>query len=165
MTGRSRKRERCGAGAWLHIYCDGAARGNPGPAGIGGIAKNEQGAVIVEVSEFLGETTNNVAEYNALIRILEECSGRGYECVRIYTDSELMANQITGGFKVKSGALRPLHAGVKALLDGYREVQVEHIPREKNIECDRLANVAIDEGLAGLRRPILETGGENQLFD
>ena len=165
MTGRSKKRERCGGGTWLHVYSDGAARGNPGPAGIGGVAKNERGTVVVEVSEYLGDATNNVAEYHALIRILEECAGRGYECVKVYTDSELMANQVTGGFKVKSKALRPLHAGVKALLEGYREVQVEHIPREKNIECDGLANIAIDEGLAGRRGPILKTGVENQLFE
>jgi ribonuclease HI len=165
MTGRSRKRERRGAGARLYVYSDGAARGNPGPAGIGGIARDEEGTVMLEVSEYLGNATNNVAEYYALIRILEECAGSGNECITVCTDSELMANQVTGGFKVKSKALRPLHARVKALLEGYRVVQVEHIPREKNIECDRLANRAIDEGLAGLRRPILKSGGEDQLFE
>jgi ribonuclease HI len=165
MTGRSNAPEERGAGGRISVYSDGAARGNPGPAGIGGIARDDRGTIIVEVIEYLGEATNNVAEYHALIRILEECAGRGYERIRVYTDSELVANQVAGGFKVKSKDLRPLNARVKALLEGYRQVQVEHIPREKNIECDRLANVAIDEGLAGIRKPVLKTYGEDQLFE
>jgi ribonuclease HI len=88
MTGRSRKRERRGAGARLYVYSDGAARGNPGPAGIGGIARDEEGTVMLEVSEYLGNATNNVAEYYALIRILEECAGSGNECITVCTDSE-----------------------------------------------------------------------------
>jgi ribonuclease HI len=165
MTGRSDGSGGPGAGGWISVYSDGAARGNPGPAGIGGIARDERGAVVSEVSEYLGETTNNVAEYHALIRILEECVGCGYESVKVYTDSELVANQVAGGFKVKSKDLKPLNARVKALLEGFRQVQVEHIPREKNIECDRLANLAIDDGLAGKRRPVLKTCGDDQLFE
>jgi ribonuclease HI len=152
-----------GSGGWLHLYSDGAARGNPGPAGIGGQAKNSNGRVLLEVREYLGETTNNVAEYHALIRVLEESESLGYDRVKIHADSELVVNQVAGGFKVKSKALRPLVARVKGLLEGYGAVQVEHIPRAKNIECDRLANRAIDEGIAGLRKPILE-GEEGALF-
>lgn len=152
-----------GEGDWLIVFSDGAARGNPGPAGIGGQARDDKGKVLLEVREFLGETTNNVAEYHALIRVLEAAAGLGYGCVRIYTDSDLLANQVTGGFKVKSESLRPLVARVRSLLEAYRAVQVEHVPREKNTACDRLANRAIDEGLAGLREPILGEG-ERSLF-
>lgn len=163
MTVGARKKEPGVSDEWLHVYSDGAARGNPGPAGIGGQAMNRRGDILVEVREFLGETTNNVAEYHALIRVLEACAGLGYQRLMVHTDSELMANQVTGAFKVKSQSLRPLVALVKALLEGYRLVQVEHIPREKNIECDRLANLAIDEGLAGTRAPILDED-EGALF-
>ncbi len=79
----------------------------------------------------------------------------GYARVRINTDSELVANQVSGGFKVKSAALRPLVARVRALLEPYSRVEVRHIPREKNYECDALANRAIDEWLAGSRDPVL----------
>ena len=163
MSVGAREQEPGGFGEWLHICSDGAARGNPGPAGIGGQARDRRGDILVEVREYLGETTNNVAEYHALIRVLEECAGLGYQRLKVHTDSELMANQVTGVFKVKSQSLRPLVARVKALLEGYRVVQVEHIPREKNIACDRLANIAIDEGLAGTRAPILDED-EGALF-
>ena len=157
------ERGKKAAGGWLYIYSDGAARGNPGPAGVGGQVKDGSGRVLLEVSEYLGEATNNVAEYHALIRILEKAGGLGYERVRIRTDSELLANQVTGGFKVKSSSLKPLLARIKALLAGFRHVEVEYIPREKNFACDALANRAIDEGLSGLKEPILEPG-EGALF-
>jgi ribonuclease HI len=165
MTGRTNASGERGVGGRISVYSDGAARGNPGPAGIGGIARDDRGALVVEVSEYLGEVTNNVAEYHALIRVLEECEGRGYESVNVFTDSELVANQVAGGFKVKSRDLKPLNARVRALLEGYRLVQVEHIPREKNIECDRLANRAIDDGLAGRLKPVIKAYGEEQLFE
>ncbi len=138
----------------LQVYSDGAARGNPGPAGIGGQARGPDGELLLELHEYLGEATNNVAEYRALIRTLEAAAGLGYRCLEVHTDSELLANQVTGGFKVKSEALKPLAARVKGLFEAYRQVQVEHIPRAKNYECDRLANRAIDEGLAGMLEPV-----------
>ena len=127
---------------------------------VGGQARGPDGELLLEVSEFLGEATNNVAEYLALIRLLEAARVLKYQGVIVRTDSELMANQVSGGFKVKSAALKPLVARVKALLAPYRVVEVEHIPREKNTECDRLANRAIDEGIAGMREPILGEGEE-----
>jgi ribonuclease HI len=157
------KRGHKAEGSRLHVYSDGAARGNPGPAGIGGQVTDERGRVLLEVSEYLGEATNNVAEYQALIHVLEKARGFGYERISIHTDSELLANQVTGGFRVKSKALKPLLGRIKALLAGFRQVEVEYIPREKNIACDRLANRAIDEGLAGGKKPILEPG-EGTLF-
>ena len=157
------KKGRKAEGDRLHVFSDGAARGNPGPAGVGGQAVDGRGRVLLEVSEYLGETTNNVAEYYALIRILERTAGLGYERLSIHTDSELLANQVTGGFRVKSKALKPLLGRIKELLAGVRQVEVEYIPREKNIACDALANRAIDEGLSGQKKPILEPG-EGTLF-
>lgn len=144
----------------LEVYSDGASRGNPGPAGIGGVARDSSGRMVTSVLAYLGETTNNVAEYHALIAILEDVKGLGYDRVRVNTDSELVANQVSGGFKVKSQALRPLVARVRALLEPYSRVEVRHIPREKNYECDALANRAIDEGLAGSREQVLAPGDD-----
>ncbi len=152
-----------GAGDWLEVCSDGAARGNPGPAGAGGLAKDPSGAVLVEVCEYLGEATNNAAEYKALILVLQRSAPLGFRRLRIRTDSTLVANQLTGGFRVKSAGLKPLAARARALLEPYAEVQVEAVPREKNIECDRLANKAIDEGLAGARKPVL-VEEEDSLF-
>ena len=141
---------------FLNVCSDGASRGNPGPAGAGGMARDESGRVLARVSDFLGVTTNNVAEYVALIRILEESCDLGYENVRITLDSDLVVNQVRGGFKVKSKSLAPLLSRVKSLLSTYRVVEVEHIPREKNTECDGLANKAIDDGLAGRKQPVIQ---------
>ena len=160
MSVSEKARHSRAAMGWLSVYSDGAARGNPGPAGIGGQAKDESGKLLLEVSEFLSEATCNVAEYYALIAILEAGKGLGYDRVRVYTDSELLANQVTGIYKVKSKTLRPLHHRVKALLEGFQAVEVEHIPREKNTACDALANRAIDEGLSGVGKAVLEPGDE-----
>jgi ribonuclease HI len=148
---------------WLKVSSDGASRNNPGPAGAGGQALDPEGNVILEVSEFLGRATNNVAEYHALIMVLEASRDLGYTRIKVFTDSQLVANQVTGGFKVKHPGLRPLVARARALLDEYREVEVQYVPREKNIECDALANKAIDEGLLGLKEPVLKPE-EDSLF-
>jgi ribonuclease HI len=148
----------------LTVFSDGASRGNPGPAGIGGRAVNGEGEVVAEVCEYLGETTNNVAEYLALITILESVAPLGFQKVRVLTDSVLVAEQVKGGFKVKSPALKPLAGRVRSLLESYREVEVTHVPREKNTECDLLANRAVDEGLAGLREPLIEQVKDSRLF-
>lgn len=152
---------------WLTIYSDGGSRGNPGPAGIGGQALGESGTVLLEVCEFLGVATNNVAEYQALIRILEESSKLGFLKVRIRTDSELVAYQVTGVYKIKSKKIAPLVERVKALLEPYEEVEVLAVPREENTESDRLANKAIDMGLAGETEPLLNEytrGKQDNLF-
>lgn len=133
----------------LLISSDGAARGNPGPAGIGGVARDESGKLIAEVSEYIGNATNNVAEYQALIRILESVENLGYSRIRILTDSELVANQVSGGFKVKNSHLKGLVERVKSLLGKYEDVEIVSVPREENAYCDKLANRAIADGLAG----------------
>lgn len=142
-------------GEWLYIYSDGGARQNPGPAGAGGLARNENGEVLAEISEFLGRATNNVAEYWALILILKESRALGYHRVRVRVDSTLVANQVTGAWRIKNQDLKPLVGKVRGLLDEYVEVEVKSIPREKNSECDALANKGIDDGLLGIKEPLL----------
>jgi ribonuclease HI len=155
---------RQNAGApWLIVHTDGASRNNPGPAGAGATARDEDGNLLLEVSEFLGKATNNVAEYYALILMLEACRELQYSRLRVYTDSQLMANQVTGGFRVKHKGLQPLAARVSSLFEDYSEVEVQYIPREKNTECDALANKAIDDGLLGLKEPLLGSG-DSTLF-
>jgi ribonuclease HI len=130
------------------INCDGAARGNPGPAGAGAIVVDEEGAVLAEVAEGLGETTNNVAEYTAVIRGLEEAKRLGAHEVLLRSDSQLLINQLTGRYRVKAPHLQPLHRRVRALLVGFAKVDLEHVPRERNVDADRLANLGVDRWLA-----------------
>ena len=134
--------------ARVTINCDGAARGNPGPAGAGAIVVDEEGAVLAEVAEGLGETTNNVAEYTAVIRGLEEAKRLGAHEVLLRSDSQLLINQLTGRYRVKAPHLQPLHRRVRALLVGFAKVDLEHVPRERNAEADRLANLGVDRWLA-----------------
>ena len=126
------------------IYVDGAARGNPGPAGAGIFITDDSGKSVVELSKYLGVATNNVAEYNALIFAMEEAIKRGMKDISINTDSQLLARQLGGQYKVKNANLKELHAKITGMLDSFNEVAITHIKREKNQEADRLANEAID---------------------
>jgi len=128
----------------LDIYIDGASRGNPGNAGAGVVIKNKKGEVIKSLKKFLGETTNNVAEYMSLILALKEAKKLGCESVSIYSDSKLMVNQIKGIYKVRDEKLNRLKKKVDELLGAFRLERIEFIPREENREADRLANSAID---------------------
>lgn len=128
----------------LTIYVDGASRGNPGEAGIGVLIKTNDGRVLKETGKYLGKTTNNEAEYHALIAALKEAKSLGATSVKIFADSELMVKQINGEYKVKSAGLSPLYKEAKALLMGFNRYDIMHIDREKNTEADRLANIAID---------------------
>lgn len=128
----------------LHIYIDGAARGNPGPAGIGIVITDDNGKVIDTLSRYLGETTNNISEYTALIFGMEEARSRKAKELVINTDSELLAKQLGGEYKVKSSALKDLYKKVKTLLANFEEVRINQIDREKNKQADKLANRAID---------------------
>lgn len=131
----------------LYCYIDGAARGNPGPAGIGVIITDQDGAVLREIARYLGETTNNVAEYRAILAALEEALRRGAEEVVIYSDSELLVRQLLGTYRVRSAHLLPLFRRARELMGRFRRVTVRHIGRERNARADRLANRAIDEKL------------------
>lgn len=126
-------------------YTDGAARGNPGPSGAGAILRDAaDGAVVAEIAEGLGWATNNVAEWTAVRLALEKALALGATHVDLRMDSELVARQITGVYRVKHPDLKPIHAAVMAMLRGLQGYTVGHVPRELNREADRLSNVAID---------------------
>ena len=130
------------------INCDGAARGNPGPAGAGAVVVDDAGQVLAEVAEGLGETTNNVAEYTAAIHGLEEAERLGAARVLLRSDSQLLINQLTGRYRVKTAHLVPLHRRIRQLVTSFQQVTFEHVPREHNVEADRLANLGVDTWLA-----------------
>ena len=127
------------------LHTDGASRGNPGQAGLGVVIAAEDGQVLTELSEYLGTVTNNSAEYQALIRGLEEAKNLGATEVEVFTDSELMTRQIGGQYKVKNAGLIPLYQKAKSLLNGFKVGQVNHVRREYNKAADKLANIAIDQ--------------------
>ena len=129
----------------LLIHTDGAARGNPGPAGAGAILRDAAtGEVLAEVARGLGRATNNVAEWTAVRLALEEARRLGASRVDLRMDSELVARQITGIYRVKHPDLKPIHAAVMGLLRGFEGYTIGHVPRELNKDADRLSNVAID---------------------
>lgn len=130
----------------LTIHVDGGARGNPGPAGAGVVIHDQPGGLIFEGGYFLGEQTNNVAEYTALLRALERVQQRGAQNAIIYSDSELLVRQLTGVYQVKSPRLIGLFRQVQMLLLKIPRWSVRHIPREANVRADELANLAMDHG-------------------
>jgi ribonuclease HI len=135
-----------GRGRRLLIYTDGAARGNPGPAGLGAILRDaETGAVVAELARFLGVRTNNYAEWTAVEDALTEALRLGASHVDLRMDSELVARQISGRYRVKHPELKPIHASVMAMLGKLAGYTVGHVPRELNKDADRLSNVAIDD--------------------
>ena len=124
------------------IHIDGASRGNPGPAGVGIVLKDGD-AKVEEWSYYLGETTNNVAEYLALLYGLQAALQAGYTAVTVNTDSELLARQINGHYKVRDTRLRLFHDLARHLMRGFRHCSIEHIPRTQNTQADRLAGHAV----------------------
>jgi len=127
-----------------HLYVDGGARGNPGPAGIAARLLTAEGELVEELSDVIGEATNNVAEYEALLAGLELALDRGVERLTVFMDSELVVRQLTGRYRVKNADLKALHDEAQRRLHGFREVDVRHVPREQNAEADRLVNEALD---------------------
>jgi ribonuclease HI len=126
------------------LHVDGGARGNPGPAAIGVVVSSPQGEVLEEVAETIGVATNNVAEYRALLRGLERAGALGATEVEIVNDSELVAKQLTGAYKVKHPAMRPLHAEAIAALGRFGAWRVRSVPRAENARADELVNRALD---------------------
>lgn len=127
------------------VYVDGASRGNPGPAGIGIVLwEGERGPVLKEISEYIDRATNNVAEYQALLRALDEAHALGATGVEVRSDSNLLINQLTGAYKVKSPDLAPLHAEARRRLATFAKWSARHVPRSHNAAADALANRAID---------------------
>ena len=126
------------------LWTDGAARGNPGPAGCGAILKAPSGEVLDEQSQYLGHTTNNVAEYRALLLGLERALACGVRELEVRADSELLIKQLRGEYRVRSAGLQPLYTQAKQLISRFVSVRLVHVRRELNSEADRLANRGID---------------------
>jgi ribonuclease HI len=127
----------------VQIFTDGAARGNPGPAGIGVVIRTDK-EVLLEVADYIGKTTNNVAEYMALIRGLEEAIDMGERSVEVFADSELIVKQIMGEYQVKNEGLAPLYYNAKSLIKKFKHFSITHVPREENEHADLLSNKGID---------------------
>lgn len=131
------------AGGRAHCYFDGASRGNPGPAAVGWVIVDSSG-IVTEGSERIGETTNNRAEYEALLRVLELAREYGFSTVDIRGDSQLVVEQVRGAWDTNDPGLRERRVRARELLDGFDEWSIEHVPREVNERADRLANEAFD---------------------
>ncbi|ACG71998.1 ribonuclease H [Anaeromyxobacter sp. K] len=129
------------------LFTDGAARGNPGPAGAGAVIVNADGHIVAKIGKFLGDSTNNVAEYMGLILGLKRAKAMGIKELEVLSDSELMVKQLAGDYAVKADHLRPLHDEARALIAGFDRIQVRHVPREENTLADAMSNRAIDERL------------------
>ena len=136
----------------LIIYTDGGARGNPGPAGIGAVLYDQNMKVAAEISEYIGEATNNQAEYKAIVAAIEKAIIMGAKELEFYLDSELAVKQLNREYKVKNKELALLFARVNNASLCFAKVVFKHIPREKNKEADKLVNKAID----GARNKIVD---------
>ncbi len=122
----------------LTIFVDGACSGNPGEAAIGIVIKDKEG-IVKEISKDIGQATNNIAEYMALIYALQEALMLKADRLKIFTDSELMYKQVTGTYQVKQDHIKSLFDQVKHLFKGFKHIDITHVPREKNKEADKLA--------------------------
>lgn len=135
----------------ITAFCDGGSRGNPGPSGFGVYIEGSNGEKLAELSEYLGIRTNNFAEYSGLLAALEFALRYDHPRLRVISDSELMVKQIKGQYKVKSPDLRPLYDEAKRRIAGLDSFMIQHVLRHKNAEADRLANEAMDKGMAKKR--------------
>ena len=131
------------------LYTDGASRGNPGPSGAGVLLLDERGRPLLELNRFLGNATNNEAEYQALIAGLEAAERLELSQLRIFLDSELVVKQLNGEYQVRNPRLQPLFDEVASRLQRLSSYAIMYVPRERNQEADRLANEAVDRGLRG----------------
>lgn len=141
---------------WVTAFCDGGSRGNPGPAGYGVFIEGPEGEKLAELSDYLGKTTNNVAEYSALLAALEWALQSGHRRMRVVADSELLVKQIQGRYKVNSPDLRPLYEEAKRRIARLAMFRVEHVLRGRNQKADRLANLAMDRGMGRKSAPAKE---------
>ena len=131
----------------LDVFIDGASKGNPGPSGIG-VVLCRQGKPIETVSRYIGPATNNIAEYNAFIAGLQAAQSLQAQSLNVFTDSELLARQVNGQYKVKNGQIRVLFEQAIGLMAAFSRVTVRHIPREQNSHADRLATLAVEHNRA-----------------
>jgi ribonuclease HI len=133
----------------ITVNVDGGARGNPGPAGIGVVVRDDGGEVLEEVGEKIGEATNNVAEYKALLRGIELAAVHGATDLELIGDSQLVVRQVEGRYKVKNAGMKQLHAEVRQALREFDSWSIRHVRRESNADADRLVNEALDGVLDG----------------
>lgn len=130
--------------AWYTLFCDGGSRGNPGPAATGYALYDPEKKIIAQDGVYLGHTTNNVAEYTAVIQGLGKAKDLGVGRIQVFLDSKLAVEQIAGRWKVRQPHLRPLQQEARTLLQAFEQTRVQHIPREKNRVADSLVNRALD---------------------
>ncbi len=142
----------------LEISVDGACQGNPGPAAVGIVIK-KSGKVVKEIAKEIGQGTNNIAEYSALIYALQEALILKEEDIKVFTDSELMYKQVTGSYQVKNPQIKTLFEQVKHLLGGFKHAEMKLVPREQNKEADKLAT-GILKKQAKVVAPLFEISGE-----
>jgi len=130
----------------FRLHCDGASRGNPGPSSIGFVLLDPQGEEVLAQGEVLpGDTTNNVAEYTALLRGLQAAVAHGVRALRVCLDSELVVRQVRGEYRVRHARLKPLYEAVMLLIPRFERFRIEHVPRAENQRADALANAALDD--------------------
>jgi len=130
--------------AEMVAHIDGGARGNPGPAAYGVVLATAAGKTEKTLSGFLGEATNNEAEYRGLLAALDYAVEHGIRKLRLFSDSELLVRQMRGEYKVKSDGLKPLHQRARELIARLESFRISHVPREQNREADRLVNETLD---------------------
>ncbi|MBM7623201.1 ribonuclease HI family protein [Sporohalobacter salinus] len=129
----------------LKIYTDGASRGNPGPAGIGVLIKDGLDNIKEEIADYIGEATNNEAEYQAIIAGLKKARDFNAESINLFSDSQLVVKQISGEYRVRSEKLRPYYLEIKELIKELPDCSFQHISRDNNQKADELANLGIDQ--------------------
>jgi len=145
------------------VRIDGASRGNPGPAAYAVVMESADGTRLAGFSEYLGEATNNVAEYQALLAALEYALRNHYRRIHVQTDSELLALQIQGVYKVKNPGLKPLHQRAGQMIARLESFSIQPVPREQNREADRLANQALDAVERGERPRVVAPSSRARL--
>ena len=128
----------------LVLHVDGGARGNPGPAAVGVVLSTPEGEVVEEHSQGIGQATNNVPEYRAVLLGLDTARRLGASEVEIIGDSELVARQLSGAYKVKHASMKPLHQQAMAALGGFQRWSIRTVPRAQNARADELVNQALD---------------------
>jgi probable phosphoglycerate mutase len=140
-------------------HIDGASRGNPGPAAYAVVVESSDGSKLAGFSGYLGRATNNFAEYQALLAALEYARSNHYLRVHVQTDSELLARQIEGVYKVKSPGLKPLQEHARQMIARLESFSIQHVPREQNHEADQLANQALEAAERAWKRDRAEGQG------
>lgn len=142
---------------YLVACIDGDARGTPGPAGYGVVFEDEVGRPVAQLSEFLGPQTNRYAEYSGLLAALNYAIRHGFKALKLVSNSELLVKEIHGEAKVSTPSLKELHGRAMKLIDQLDFVEIKHVPREKNREADKLANLAMDRGIARMALAVTAT--------